>query len=129
MIDPLAFATLAITVPGTGTPWYLNAGLMGGLTGTFIGLWGAALGTVGGICAPRGTHRGLVMALAWGLPLFGVVMLLAGAAVYLAGHPWMSATAYLMVGFVSLVVGGPMIPVMRAAYAAAERRRMQAGDL
>jgi len=111
------------------TPWYLNPGLMGAILGPLVGLHGALLGTLAGVFAPRGQLRGVVMTLAWGLPILGVLLLAVGGAVLLSGHQWMTAYPYLLTGFIATVVGGSLLPVPRMVYAAAERRRMEAGDL
>jgi hypothetical protein len=111
------------------TPWFdentfgaLFGTIVGGGGGTLIGLWGAMAGTL----ASQGRGRGLVLGIAWVIVGLGVLLACAGLYALAAGQPFHIWFWPCQVGFISTVVVGCLIPVIRQRYAEAEGRRLQA---
>ncbi len=94
----------------------------GGLGGTLGGLLGAAAGFL----APRGRGRGLILG---GMAFFvaiGVIQAVLGLFALTSGQPYGIWYPMLLCGFIMAVVIGCLIPVVRARYAQAEHRRIEA---
>jgi hypothetical protein len=112
-------------------PWWtsVQAGWIGGIGGSVLGLFGAALGTIGGICAPRGKCKGLVHVLIM-LPLVaGLAALIVGLAALGLGQPYHVWYPLLIFGIVGTAVMGGLLPVFRARYREADQRRLEAEEL
>jgi hypothetical protein len=109
-------------------PWY-NADLYGWIPGTALGCLAGLWGGLGGVLAPRGRGKGLVVGLAWFLFLASAALLGAGAAAFLAGQPYGVWYGLGLPGLLGAVVVGANMFTMRWAYRAAERRKMAARDL
>ncbi len=104
----------------------LQPGLLGGLLGAGVGVWGGLIGTVGGVCAPRGKARGLVVTLFAIQIAGGLVLLALGIGAFVAGAPWMIGYSFLLPGGLSLLLGVTLFPVMLVRYRQAEMRRIEA---
>jgi hypothetical protein len=113
------------------TEWWTSSqgGWIGGLGGSGIGLLGALLGCLAGICAPRGKLKGLVLGLAGGLVALGLVCLVTGIAALILRQPYHVWYPLALAGFILTFVCGGLLPVLLLRYRQAEARRMQAQDL
>ena len=110
-------------------PWWdvntfgaLYGSIAGGGLGTLGGLWGA----LGGVLAPKGKGRAVVLGLGWLLFAVGVSQLAFGLYALAAGQPYGIWYGPCLTGVIIPVVVGSLIPVVRKRYAEAEDRRMQA---
>lgn len=118
----------AAAAPGRSGTFYdsIDPGLIGGMLGAAVGVWGGLLGTVGGICAPRGAAKGLVISLfalqiAGGLVLIGL-----GIGAFVSDAPWMVGYSFLLPGGLAALLGIMLLPVVLARYRQAELRRIEA---
>ena len=113
-------------------PWFdqQTSGLIGALLGAGIGAgFGGIGGAMAGVLAPRGRAKPLV----YGVFLSGVVIgiLLAGTGLValLLGQPRYVWYALGFPGFLVAVVMGSLFPMVRARYAQADQRRLDAESL
>lgn len=112
-------------------PWFSSqtGTLVGAFGGAAVGVLGAFIGVAGGLLAPRGKGRRLVLGLLLvqgvlgaGLALFGLAALLLGQA-YAVWYP------LTMIGGLCLGLGFGLYPVMRRRYREAESRKIDAEGL
>ena len=141
--------TLSLVLPGAGTvsirdvalyqyasgedplqaagQWFSdrNAGLMGGIGGGLIGLWGALIG----VLAARGKARQFVLASANALPVIGVASLVGGVAAIATAQPDAVYYPFLLIGVILIVVFGKMRGNLSARYEQLELKKMQSMDV
>jgi hypothetical protein len=112
------------------SPWWTDpqAGLVGGIGGSVVGVLGGTLGTVAGICAPRGKCKWLVYGLAAFLMGTGIISLIAGVAAVLLHQPYGVYYPLILLGFISTVGMGGLLPVIRLRYRQADNRRLDAEE-
>ncbi len=115
----------------TTDPWVSQevATLFGAYGGAGVGVLGAVIGTLGGLLAPRGQARGLVLGLLLGQGLLGVVLLVAGVVALIAGQPYAVWYAPLLIGGLCAGLGFGLRPVMAKRYHEAENRKIEAETL
>lgn len=112
-------------------PWWTGeqAAWLGSIGGTAIGLLGAAVGTIGGICAPRGKCKALVLSLLAIPAAIGVVSLLGGIVALAESQPYHVYYPLLTSGCVLTLVFGGLLPVFVSRYRQADQRRLEAEEL
>jgi hypothetical protein len=111
--------------PQMGAWWSdRDAGLIGGIGGTLLGLCGALVGTLGGC----GIARWLVLPLTVLLTLLGIASLVAGVIALSIGQPYAVFYPLLLAGILVPAVMGPMFFLMRCGYRQRELRKMAAMD-
>jgi hypothetical protein len=108
--------------------WF-DPGMVGGLIGSALGLAGALVGTLGGIFAPRGRFRRLVMSVHCTVLLGSVGLLLVSGAAFAKHQPWEICYALGYPGLLGAVIFGSLFPVLRKRYREAELRKAMAQDL
>lgn len=113
------------------TPWFSDrTGIMiGAFGGAGVGLLGGAIGVAGGLLAPKGKGRGLVLGMMVAGIICGVICLIAGITALILDQPYAIWYPLTMLGAIPTGVMGGLLPVMRQRYAQAEQRRMDADDL
>ena len=108
---------------------FQQTALIGGLGGSSIGVLGGVMGSMIGICAPRGIARRLVFGCIGACVVLGVVLAIAGI-VALAGdqptHVWLPLILGGSILDITLV---PLIPVVRLRYRQADQRKLDAQSL
>ena len=111
--------------------WWTDqqAGLIGGIAGSLVGLLGAAIGTVGGICAPRGKCRRLVFGLVGLLLAVGVVSLISGVVALAAHQPYGVYYPLLLIGILATALSPGALLMFRQWYREADLRRLEAEEL
>ena len=93
-----------------------------------MGVLGGTVGTVAGICAPRGKCKGLVFGLATFLMGMGIISLIAGVAAVLLHQPFGVYYPLILLGFISTACMGGLLPVIRLRYRQADSRRLDAEE-
>lgn len=109
-------------------PWFdqnLYAWIPGTALGCLAGLWGS----LGGILAPRGRGKRLVVGMAWLLFLGSAALLGAAVTAVLTGQPYGVWYGLGLPGLLGVFVIGANMFVMDRVYRAAEARKMAARDL
>ncbi len=119
---------LMVTLLGQVEPWFVNAGLVGGLIGCGVGVLGAVYGTAVGMLAPRGKYRPFVFAMHWAALALGGVLLVAGVTAVITGQPYGVWYSLLLPGLLLTVLMGTMTPVLKLRYRQAEHRRLEAEE-
>jgi hypothetical protein len=112
-------------------PWWneQQAAWIGTVGGPLCGILGGTLGTVGGICAPRGKCKALVYSLIIVPLALGVIALVAGVVALALGQPYGVWYPLVLLGGIPTVVLGSLLPVFRLLYRQAESRRLEAEEL
>jgi len=109
-------------------PWFdanYFSWIPGTLLGVLIGTWGA----LGGLLAPRGKGKGLVIGI-WGvLMTASVVLFIAGVAALITGQPHGIWYGLGFPGLLGLFLLGGLSFVVKMRYRQAEAQRLQAKDL
>ena len=105
-----------------------TAGIVGGVVGTAVGLWGAAVGGLAAWLIPRNRGRAAVFGLIGAGAAGGVAALVAGVAALAGGQPYHVWYAVGYPGLLVLILAGPAGFVVRRRYRAAEGERMAAQD-
>lgn len=101
-----------------------QAGLFGGIAGTVFGCLGGLIGTLAGL----GKARPLVVALMVAMLVAGILNLVAGIVALSLGQPYAVYYPLLLLGAISTLVIGPLLPTIRRRYAEIELRKMSALD-
>ena len=141
--------TLALQLPGAGTvsirdvrlyryatgenplapsgQWFSdrNAGLVGGIAGGVLGLWGALIG----VLSSRGKARGLVLGSANVLIVIGIASLAGGVVALATDQPYAVYYPLLLIGVIVVVVMGGLRRSLPARYEQLEMKRMQSMDV
>lgn len=102
-----------------------SAGLIGGIGGALIGLWGAIIGVI----ASRGKARAFVFISVNVLLSLGLVSLVAGAVAYFSDQPYAVYFPLLLIGIILVAVIGKMRGSLLAQYEQLELKRMQSMDV
>jgi hypothetical protein len=109
-------------------PWF-DPNLYAWIPGTALGVTGGILGSLGGMLAPRGRARGLVLGL-YALVMCATAVLLAvGLFALYAGQPYGVWYGLMLPGLLGTVVFGTLLPVILKRYREAEERRLTAHDI
>lgn len=102
---------------------------IGAFGGAGLGVLGGLIGVAGGVLAPRGQARGLVLGIMVGGGALGVISLLFGSVALIAGQPYAVWYPFTLLGFISGSLFLGLVPVVRKRYAEAEHRKMEAESL
>lgn len=99
-------------------------GLIGGIGGAVIGLWGA----LAGVLAGRGRARSFVIGSANVLVLIGIASLVGGAVALVTGQAYAVYFPILLFGAILVVVVGALRRVLPQRYELVELKKMQSMD-
>ena len=102
-----------------------SAGLIGGIGGAVIGLWGALIG----ILASRGKARHFVLGSANALFVIGFASLAGGVVAAATAQPYAVYYPLLLIGIILVVVFGKMRGNLSARYEQLELKKMQSMDV
>lgn len=144
---PMAI-TLSLNLPGSGTvsvrdvnlyqyaegenpmqsagQWFSSrrAGLMGGIGGGLLGLWGALIG----VLASRGKARAFVLGSANVLLVIGIASLVGGIVALASSQPYVVYYPLLLIGIILVFVISKLRGTLAARYEEIELKRMQSMD-
>lgn len=101
-----------------------DAGLLGAIAGSTLGLLGAALGWL----ASTGRSKGLVLGTLRGIAMLGIVALAAGAVALTVGQPYAVYYPLILIGGLCAVLGFSLPRSVIRRYEELELRRMHAMD-
>lgn len=140
--------TLSLYLPGSGTvsirdvelhqyasgedpmqsagQWWSNrsAGLIGGIGGGLLGLWGALIG----VLASRGKARVFALGSANTLLLVGIAALIGGVVALVSAQPYVVYYPLLLVGVIVVFVIGKLRGTLSARYEEIELKKIQSMD-
>ncbi len=102
-----------------------SAGLLGGIGGALIGLWGAFIG----VAAARGKARRFALGSAVALVAIGITSLAGGVVALATAQPYAVYFPLLLLGIILVVVFGIMRGSLSAQYEQHELKRMQSMDV
>lgn len=110
--------------------WFSSqiSGLIGGLLGCALGLWGAALGIVAGKNAAQGKRRGFVLNGMKGSIVVGVLLLAVALVALLTGQPYHVWYPPLLLGGIMTFLFAFLYPGMLRQYQRAEAQKMAIVD-
>jgi len=101
-----------------------SAGLIGGIGGGLLGLWGALIG----VLASRGRARAFVLGSANALLLIGIAALIGGGVAIVSAQPYAVYYPLLLIGVILVFVIGKLRGTLSARYEEIELKRMQSMD-
>jgi hypothetical protein len=112
-------------------PWWTEqqAGMIGAIGGSLFGLFGGVLGTVAGLCAPRGKCKRLVYALVGILVVIGVGGLGAGFVALALHQRYAVWYPLVLAGGMASLMSCFVVPLVRLRYRQADSRRLEAEQL
>ena len=115
----------------TVEPWFdLSTQIWLGVGGgVFAGLWGSALGVMGGLLMPKGKGKAVVFGLLFLGLTVGLGMLIAGLVAFLCGQPYGVWYSLLLPGKLLSLLAGIFVFVARHRYRQVELRKMQAEEM
>lgn len=102
-----------------------NAGLLGGIGGGLLGLWGALIGILSG----RGKARGFVLTSANALLLVGTASIVGGVVALAVGQPYVIYYPLLLLGVIVVALIGMLRGRLTARYEQLELKKMQSMDV
>ena len=134
-----------VVMPGKGTielseltisdlripPWWFSnhaGGILGGVLGTIMGLYGAVTDCLCGFLVPRGKGRRLIFGIMISWIIVGTMTLVAGLSALFLGQPYHAWYSLVLTGGITTILFPHSIPGIKKAYAQAELRKMQALD-
>lgn len=147
-IPVLKELTLSLYLPGSGTvsiqdvelrqyasgedplhatgQWFSarSAGLIGGIGGGLLGLWGALIG----VLSSRGKARGFVLGSANTLLIVGIACIIAGVIALASTQPYAVYYPLLLIGIIVVAVISKLRGALSAQYEQLELKRMQSMD-
>ncbi len=106
-----------------------QAGLIGGLLGTLVGLVGAGLGVACALLVPRGRARPLILGSLLLMTLLGLASLGVGLFALASSQPYAVWYPLILLGILSTSLFGALTPVVLGRYRAAELRRLHSEEL
>jgi hypothetical protein len=101
-----------------------SAGLIGGIGGTLLGLWGGLIG----VLSSRGKARTFALASAKALLLLGIVSAIGGVVAWAAGQPNAVYYPLLLIGIILIAVIGTLRKNLALRYEQLEMKKMQSMD-
>lgn len=102
-----------------------NAGLIGGIGGGLLGLWGALIG----ILAGQGKARRFVLGSANLLLIIGISSIVGGVVALASAQPYVVYYPLLLIGIIIVAVIGKLRGTLAARYEQLELKRMQSMDI
>ena len=112
----------------TANAWFDAASyawIPGTALGCLAGLWGA----LGGVLAPAGKAKLLVVGLGGTLIAASLALLVTGVVALVAGQPYGVWYGFGLAGLIGTIVVPCLMPVILVRYRQAELRRIEAEDL
>ena len=109
-------------------PWF-NPGIIGGIIGSTLGLFGAITGTVGGVFVQKGKAKKLVLGFQLFTIALSLVLFIIGIVAYLAGQPRGVWYAFGYSGLLGTVIFSIIFAVFLKRYRDAELRKSMSEDL
>ena len=112
-------------------PWLSDAGmgLVGGLLGTAIGVFGGGIGAYVGNMAPQGKKKRRILSLYGSVMFVGFILLSIGIWAWIVGQPYPVCGLFSDLGGSVLLLFGSGLPLLLMMYRVAEERKMAASDL
>lgn len=102
-----------------------SAGLLGGIGGGLLGLWGALIG----ILSSRGKARRFALGSANALLLIGIASIAGGVVAFATDQPYAVYYTLLLIGIIVVAVIGKLRGSLSAQYEQFELKRMQSMDV
>lgn len=109
-------------------PWF-DPMLWSWVPGTVLGVTSGILGAVGGMLAPQGKAKGLVLGTYGFVMVVCVLLLVLGIVALCSGQPYGVWYGLGLPGLVGTFVLGGLLPVIKLRYREAEERKMLAQDV
>lgn len=113
-------------------PWFdsQTAGLIGTIIGVGLGAgFGGIGGGVGGPLAGMGKAKGLVLGIFAAGLLIGLGLAITGVVALVMSQPYHVWFVFLMPGVAATLIFGFLLPVIRAQYARADQRKVDAAAI
>ncbi|MEQ8316673.1 MAG: hypothetical protein RIE77_12440 [Phycisphaerales bacterium] len=113
-------------------PWFTEqaAGFVGAVVGVIYGAgFGGLGGGIGGPLAAMGKARTLVVGTFAAGCAFGLALAATGLVALVLGQPWYVWFVFLLPGITGTLLFGLLTPIIRARYAHAEQRKLDAAAI
>lgn len=110
------------------TPWFENAGMVGGILGASCGVIGGVIGCLGGLFAQRGIARGFTFGFLYTCLALAIGLLITAGIAYFGGQPYGVWYSFALPGGLMTFLIPCILPTFRQTYRKAEERRLAAEE-
>ncbi len=110
--------------------WFTEqqAGTIGGIIGTCIGLWGGLIGCLAAFCVRKGLKK-LLFSLVGICIAAGILLMITGLIALFTKQPYHVWYIFILPGFLAAGIPASLFPTIRKRFTEHEMRQIQAKDL
>lgn len=122
---------LLTTLAEATTPWWTNrtGGMIGGIAGSAIGVWGAMFGIAAGIMVPKGKGRTAVRILMYPMLVLAIATLVVAVVALAKDQPRSVWYPLMLLGGIVVLQLAWMIPFLEVTLRKVERKKLEAEEL
>lgn len=122
---------LVFTLADAATPWWSErtSGMIGGLAGSAIGIWGAMFGIAAGIMVPKGKGRTAVRILMYPMLVLAIATLVVAVVALTRDQPRSVWYPLLLLGGIVLLQLAWLIPFLEVTLRKVEKKKLEAEEL
>lgn len=122
---------LLTTLAEAVTPWWSDraSGMIGGIAGSAIGVWGAMFGITAGFMVPKGKGRTAVRILMYPMLVLAIAALVVAVVALTRDQPRSVWYPPLLLGGIVLIQLAWLIPAMELTLRKVEKQKLEAEEL
>jgi hypothetical protein len=122
---------LLATINDAVAPWWSarDSGMIGGIAGAAVGLWGAVFGITAGTMVPKGKGRTAVRILMYPMAVFALVALGVSIFALVKDQPRNVWYPLMLLGGIVLIQLAWLIPCLELTLRKVERKKLEAEEL
>lgn len=122
---------LITTITEAVEPWWSarDSGMIGGIAGAGVGLWGAAIGIAAGILIPKGKGRTIVRTLMYPMIVLALATVITAIVALVKDQPRHVWYPLMLLGGIVLIQLAWLAPMLELRMRAVERQKLEAEEL
>jgi peptidoglycan/LPS O-acetylase OafA/YrhL len=122
---------LLTTIAEAVTPWWSSrtSGMIGGLAGSAIGVWGAMFGLTAGVLVPKGRGRTAVRILMYPMLILAIAALVVAVVALTRDQPRGVWYPLMLLGGIVLLQLAWLIPFLEVTLRKVEKKKLEAEEL
>jgi hypothetical protein len=122
---------LFVTLAEAAAPWWSDqtSGMIGGIAGSALGLWGAMFGITAGILVPKGKGRTAVRILMYPMLVVAIAAVLVAVVALTRDQPRGVWYPLILLGGIVLIQLAWMIPLLELTLRKVEKKKLEAEEL